>query len=255
MSTYVSCVPHVFVSRVLQCISHASQKHHPLWSYVPTVLPRGKCGCSLGSADLYERWNSTNHQEHETAPKKQLVDHGSLSQQNKLARIDRAHLPQRVHEPKLTLMHELGKRNVHDKKTSAQAKERYRNPQKLPTMSTRNVRMCSKASLRLCKKILSNGSEHNHRRATLGTRSLLTNEEKLYQHMESIKPEKTSEDLSVTVWRSLCKTGEKPWLMKSKLRDSWCRVRLQTAIGRINWSISSIPRFLPSYVLTKLLGC
>ena len=116
MWTHVSCVPHVFVSRLLQCISHASQKHHPLWSYVPTVLPRGKCGCSLGSADLYERWNSTNHQEHGTAPKKQLVDHGSLSQQNKLARIDRAHLPQRVHEPKLTLMHELGKRNVYDKK-------------------------------------------------------------------------------------------------------------------------------------------
>ena len=136
MWTHVSCVPHVFVSRLLQCISHASQKHHPLWSYVPPVLPRrrcgGRCGCSLGSADLYERWNSTNHQEHGTAPKKQLVDHGSLSQQNKLARIDRAHLPQRVHEPKLTLMHELGKRNVYDRKTSAQAKERYRNLQNYP---------------------------------------------------------------------------------------------------------------------------
>ena len=92
MWTHVSFVPHVFVSRLLQCILHASQKHHPLWSYVPTVLPKGKCGCSLGSADLYERWNNTNHQDmvqcrNKTTPKK------------------------------LTLMLELGKGNVHNKRT------------------------------------------------------------------------------------------------------------------------------------------
>ena len=98
----VSFVPHVFVSRLLQCISHASQKHHPLLSYVPTVRPSGKCGCSLGSADLNERWNNTNLQEHETAPKRQNVDYGSVSQQNNAEEIDRARLPERVHEPKLT---------------------------------------------------------------------------------------------------------------------------------------------------------
>ena len=200
MWTHVSCVPHVFVLRLLQCISYASQKHHPLWSYVPTVLPRGKSGCSLGSADLYERWNSTNHQEHGTAPKKQLVDHGSLSQQNKLARIDRAHLPQQVHEPKLTLMHELGKRNVHDKKKRLSMRKKYTVHQKLPTMGTCKVRMCSKASLLLCKKILSNGSEHNHRRATPGARSLFTNEEKPKsthgKHQARKRPRTTSPCLS-----------------------------------------------------------
>ena len=187
MWTHVLSVPHVFVSRLLQCISHASQKHQPLWSYVPTVRPSGKCGCSLGSADLNERWNNTNLQEHETAPKRQIVDYGSVSQQNNAEEIDRARLPERVHEPKLTLTHEFGKRHVHNKRT----------------------RLCMRKKDTVTPKIMYHGhtqSSHVFKsepptvqediiewlRGQPSSRSLLTNEEEAYQHMESIQPETTT---------------------------------------------------------------
>ena len=136
--TAVGCGPMCRLSHMCLChvCCNASRMPRKSTTHSGRTCPRCCQAVSVAAALVRPTFTNdgttTNHQEHET-PKRQLVDHGSVSQQNNADEINRERLPERVHEPKFTLMHELGKRNVHNKRTRrSMQKERDRNPKNYP---------------------------------------------------------------------------------------------------------------------------